>query len=908
MLRLLIFVSVLVCTSLALDSSYARDRRAGLAQQQVQIGRAGDVSRLIRRESSSSPATSEAAEWDNTIWCYYDYKNGPSPFVKLNMDTWRHHAPKMKIVMVNDSNIKELIPDLPDEYFMLPYASAKSDLLRAALLYHHGGIYMDTDFLVNGPVMEDFIGRLKENDIVTYSDDTGRPSGQCGKYFSSNFMAGRKHNLFSKTWWDNIKLKLTTPCPKGAFKEEKVCCHEVGETDGTKHKECHIPWAAMEHMKDPTDAQISDQKAFIEKSRAMAGSSLIEIEATGHLEQQDAAGTRSQLGVGTMISTLAPEFVDRLPAGLKLYCFQGDQTMTPHLNGEVYWQHWSGDETLEDTSKVQYRYDTRFNCSAEGVDLLCSKGNWGDSHRRIPNFFGRIAYHLFFSTTSKESLSRDDVFAKQWLVSDMYRRSLGLKPSPSKFMESALVEEDAAGESASKSVEEIVREDFEKSDTDRSHGLNEVEVTALLRKTAVRKSLDWKRFDSNHDSELSLDELEHLAWKTPAYFQELAEEDNSTTKLVEEEKKKHNAEETMERKTIWAFYEYDGKYPRSPSPFVTLNLETWKRNAPDMRIVLVNDTNVKQLIPDLPEEYFKLGYSSAKSDLLRAALIYHHGGLYMDTDFLLMQPLTDVMAKLDTHDIATYSDNGGVPSGSCAPERSSSNFMAGRKGNGFSKVWWNNIKEKLLYKCNAKEYRSDGKLCCHEEGETLELYKSRNCRVPWAALEHMKDPHQAPAALIQLSEESGKSVSEVNAEKLSFNSMFLRSALSPSLKLILELPKSVQLYCFSGDDNFVPHLNGEVFWQPWNHGTMATLENEGGFDKKVYEQRFRCRVINSGKDLECDTGTWGKDKRVMRNFFSRRAYHLFFSTTNKRADTKLEVINKDWLLSYMYRKALGIES
>ena len=54
--------------------------------------------------------------------------------------------------MVNDTNVEKLIPDLPHEYFMLPYASAKSDLLRAALLYHHGGIYMDTDFLVNRPM------------------------------------------------------------------------------------------------------------------------------------------------------------------------------------------------------------------------------------------------------------------------------------------------------------------------------------------------------------------------------------------------------------------------------------------------------------------------------------------------------------------------------------------------------------------------------------------------------------------------------------------------------------------------------------------------------------------------------------------------------------------------------------
>merc|ERR1719343_950069 len=134
-------------------------------------------------------SVNEEPTWENVIWCYYEYPRGPTPFVQLNMETWKKHGPNTKIMMVNDSNIRDLIPDLPEEYFMLPYASAKSDLLRAALLYHHGGLYMDTDFLVNKPLTEVF-SKLNENDIVTYSDDEHKPSGECGRWFSSNFMAG----------------------------------------------------------------------------------------------------------------------------------------------------------------------------------------------------------------------------------------------------------------------------------------------------------------------------------------------------------------------------------------------------------------------------------------------------------------------------------------------------------------------------------------------------------------------------------------------------------------------------------------------------------------------------------------------------------------------------------------------
>lgn len=56
-------------------------------------------------------------------------------------------------VLINDHNVRIYVPDLPEEYFKLPYPSAKSDMIRYALLYHHGGIYMDPDMLVRDLVI-----------------------------------------------------------------------------------------------------------------------------------------------------------------------------------------------------------------------------------------------------------------------------------------------------------------------------------------------------------------------------------------------------------------------------------------------------------------------------------------------------------------------------------------------------------------------------------------------------------------------------------------------------------------------------------------------------------------------------------------------------------------------------------
>merc|ERR1711933_152389 len=111
---------------------------------------------------------------------------------------------------------------------------------------------MDTDFVAMGPLGK-VLAYLDEGwDIVAYTDESGQWStGPCkhNKSLASNFMAGRKGNPFSATWWKNIKTKLTRMCGEGDFNAEKVCCHEA--FDPKINRTCHIPWAYIEHLKKP---------------------------------------------------------------------------------------------------------------------------------------------------------------------------------------------------------------------------------------------------------------------------------------------------------------------------------------------------------------------------------------------------------------------------------------------------------------------------------------------------------------------------------------------------------------------------------------------------------------------------------------------------------------------------------
>merc|ERR1711879_879273 len=103
----------------------------------------------------------------------------------------------------------------------------------------------------------------------------------------------------------------------------------------------------------------------------------------------------------------------------------GDDGLAPHLNGEIYWQPWIDSEGKSDVSiQDQVHYDVRFDCRKTAGNLECKKGNWGVSQRNFPNFFGRLAYHLFFSTRRQEVKSRKEITEKSWLLSAMYRMSL----------------------------------------------------------------------------------------------------------------------------------------------------------------------------------------------------------------------------------------------------------------------------------------------------------------------------------------------------------------------------------------------------------------------------------------------------------------------------------------------------
>eukprot|EP00931_Biecheleriopsis_adriatica_P032823 TRINITY_DN19103_c0_g3_i3.p1 TRINITY_DN19103_c0_g3~~TRINITY_DN19103_c0_g3_i3.p1 ORF type:complete len:400 (+),score=93.63 TRINITY_DN19103_c0_g3_i3:89-1288(+) len=177
-----------------------------------------------------------------SIFTLWEYKSGPPLSVLMNVEGWRRHSHGRcgEPVFINDGNVKEWIPNIPDEYFRMPYSAAKSDIIRYALLYFHGGIYMDTDILVTQD-LDSVIDLAESYDLVSYTDESSShlEPGACSKHFSSNFMAGKKGSVFMKAVWDKQKELMVNHCPLKEKELEKVCCFDE------MREQCHIPWAGI---------------------------------------------------------------------------------------------------------------------------------------------------------------------------------------------------------------------------------------------------------------------------------------------------------------------------------------------------------------------------------------------------------------------------------------------------------------------------------------------------------------------------------------------------------------------------------------------------------------------------------------------------------------------------------------
>jgi len=89
--------------------------------------------RLEAEANGKTELIKKAISTGHVIWVFYQGKpeNLGKPhnaMVRLNMETWSRALPKWPVVVVNDSNIHEYIPDLPTEYYRMPYTQVRQHI------------------------------------------------------------------------------------------------------------------------------------------------------------------------------------------------------------------------------------------------------------------------------------------------------------------------------------------------------------------------------------------------------------------------------------------------------------------------------------------------------------------------------------------------------------------------------------------------------------------------------------------------------------------------------------------------------------------------------------------------------------------------------------------------------------
>jgi len=329
------------------------------------------------------------------VWVLYNYEEGhKKSLMELNLKTLHLHATsdRFAVHLINDTNLNFFISDMPEEYERLPDNGARSDLVRAGLLAHHGGVYMDADVLFS-QALSRFTDKLADNHFVAYTS----PGQNCVRDFSSNIIAARAGNRLSTEWWKNVKDLLKQTCAFDAVDDLKngVCC----KTPMGVERRCHIPWGGLGELTAHPIFQrlVADEiepfKMFCFKEDEDAG---FAPDSTGKLLWRPLVQSQQDC-------TENSEVERRLPSG------QIAKFTTVRLSGSL-------------PSDGETQVCPCWQPAGKEKDLQCADG------RHVTDFFSRLAFHQFSMIVGfvTDDASMQDIIDGPWVASKLYRDALGM--------------------------------------------------------------------------------------------------------------------------------------------------------------------------------------------------------------------------------------------------------------------------------------------------------------------------------------------------------------------------------------------------------------------------------------------------------------------------------------------------
>ena len=137
-----------------------------------------------------------------SFWFEIDYPKS----IEICIKSWKFHHPNYQIKLLNKTNILEYLPDFNfSEFENLNHANL-SDIIRLKLLYHYGGIWLDSSVFLNDK-LDDYFLKFYKNNLDLLCFEGLNHNNKLLPITESWFLVTYKNNQLIKAWLD-----LLTTC------------------------------------------------------------------------------------------------------------------------------------------------------------------------------------------------------------------------------------------------------------------------------------------------------------------------------------------------------------------------------------------------------------------------------------------------------------------------------------------------------------------------------------------------------------------------------------------------------------------------------------------------------------------------------------------------------------------------
>jgi hypothetical protein len=150
------------------------------------------------------------AFWPKQIWTYMESDLKIPTAYKNSMKTWTDWNPDYTVVMITDKNfhsyitLKETIKDSP---LFKSQPELRKGLICLALLKEHGGVWMEPDVVLTGP-LEDW---LFTRPMFTWNYKKEFTAFQINDCVQTWFLSSVKNSKFVLMWFDELTTVLQYP-------------------------------------------------------------------------------------------------------------------------------------------------------------------------------------------------------------------------------------------------------------------------------------------------------------------------------------------------------------------------------------------------------------------------------------------------------------------------------------------------------------------------------------------------------------------------------------------------------------------------------------------------------------------------------------------------------------------------